>query len=257
MSDDGACLRLRESASCCCYPGRAFAAYGCAFLQAIAISDSRSDNDAVTLIITTVGAVLTTLLGVCAGSVLTNRTQQRQWSRDRQADACAQVLRESSNVLIELNKMTRQPIQPAPDGARIPTSIDWKAWNEALAMVALIADHAIFEAALAIDAQIWPVHQQIKRGWLPEGGWIVLRESIDLRRHDFVNVARKHLAAPGPPVRRLTGRPSSNDPFWEFRRSYFSPEGSAEEEQGVPTAGEEPVQADARHFTSHPSQTTT
>jgi hypothetical protein len=239
------------------YPGRAFAAYGCAFLQAIAISETRSDNDAVTLIITTIGAVLTTLLGVCAGSVLSNRTQQRQWTRDRQADACAQVLRESSNVLIELNRMTRQPIQPAPDGARIPTSIDWKAWNEALAMVALIADHAIFEAALAIDAQIWPVHQQIKRGWLPEGGWFVLRDSIDGRRHDFVNVARKHLAAPGPPVRRLTGRPSSNDPFWEFRRSYFSPEGSAEEEQGVPTAGEEPVQADARHFTSHPSQTTT
>jgi hypothetical protein len=58
-----------------------------------------------------------------------------------------------------------------PDGARIPTSIDWKAWNEALAMVALIADHAIVEAALAIDARMWPVHQQIKRGWLPEGGW--------------------------------------------------------------------------------------
>ena len=72
------------------YPGRAFAAYGCAFLQAIAISETRSDNDAVTLIITTIGAVLTTLLGVCAGSVLSNRTQQRQWTRDRQADACAQ-----------------------------------------------------------------------------------------------------------------------------------------------------------------------
>jgi hypothetical protein len=150
----------------------------------------------------------------------------------------------------------RQPIQPAPDGARIPTSIDWKAWNEALAMVALIADQAIFEAALAIDAQIWPVHQ-IKRGWLPEGGWFVLRDSIDLRGHDFANVASKHLAAPGPPVRRLTGRPSSNDPFWEFRRSYFSPDGYAEQEQGVPTAGEEPVQADARHFTGHTSQTTT
>jgi hypothetical protein len=109
-------------------------------------------------------------------------------------------------VLIELNRMTQQPIQPAPDGTRIPTSIDWKAWNEALAMVALVAEPAIVEAAQAIDAQMWPVHQQIKRGWLPEGGWFVLRESIEGRRHDFVNVARKHLAAPGPPVRRLTGR---------------------------------------------------
>jgi hypothetical protein len=229
----------------------------CECLQIIAVRECRADNDAVTLIITTVGAVLTTLLGVCAGSVLSNRTQQRQWSRDRQADTCAQVLRESSNVLIELNRMTQQPIQPAPDGTRIPTSIDWKAWNEALAMVALVADHAIVEAAQAIDAQMWPVHQQIKRGWLPEGGWFVLRDSIEGRRHDFVNVARKHLATSGPPVRRLTGRPSSDDPFWEFRRSYFSPEGHAEEGQAVPTAGEAPVQADARHFTRHPSQTST
>lgn len=209
----------------------------CSSLQTVAVNQRRSDNDAVTLIITTVGAVLTTLLGVCAGSILSNRTQERQWTRDRQADACAQVLRESSNILIELNRMTRQPIQPAPDGTRIPTSIDWKAWNEALAMVALIADPAIVEAAQAIDAQMWPVHQQIKRGWLPEGGWFVVRDSIDGRRHDFVNVARKQLAAPGPPVRRLTGRPSSDDPFWQFRRSYFSREGSAEEEQVVPTAG--------------------
>jgi hypothetical protein len=127
------------------------------------------DNGAVTLIFTTVGAVLTTLLGVFVGSVLSNRSQQRQWSRDRQADACAQVLRESSSVLIELNRMTREPIQPAADGIRVPTSMDWKAWNEALAMIVLVADHQIVEAAQAIDAQIWPVHQQIKRGWIPEG----------------------------------------------------------------------------------------
>lgn len=42
--------------------------------------------------------------------------------------------------------------------------MDWKAWNEALAMIVLVADHQIVEAAQAIDAQIWPVHQQIKRG---------------------------------------------------------------------------------------------
>jgi len=76
--------------------------------------------------ITTAGAVLTTLLGVLAGSVLTSRSQQRQWSRDRQADACAQVLRESSNLLIEFTHLLWQPIVPATDGASVPTPLDWR-----------------------------------------------------------------------------------------------------------------------------------
>jgi hypothetical protein len=98
------------------------------------------------LILTAVGAVLTTLLGVLVGSALSNRSQARQWSRDRQADACAQVLRGSSNVMIELAGLNGQGVEPAPDGVRIRTSIDWKPWNEALAMVNLVADHDIVEA---------------------------------------------------------------------------------------------------------------
>jgi len=69
------------------------------------------------LILTTVGAVLTTLLGVLVGSAVSNRSQIRQWSRDRQADACAQVLRESSNVMIELADLNGQRVEPAPDGS--------------------------------------------------------------------------------------------------------------------------------------------
>jgi hypothetical protein len=146
---------------------------------------------AMTVIVTTIGAVSTTLLGVLAGSILSSRSQKRQWSRDRQADACAQVLRESSNILIEFNRLTRQPVEPVADGATVPTPMDWKPWNEALAMIVLVADHEIVEAAQAIDAQIWPVHQQIKRGWIPAGGWLKLRDAIEARRERFVNVARK------------------------------------------------------------------
>ena len=39
------------------------------------------------LFFTAFGAVLTTLLGILVGSVLSNRSQTRHWSRDRQADA--------------------------------------------------------------------------------------------------------------------------------------------------------------------------
>jgi hypothetical protein len=176
----------------------------------------------VALILTTVGAVLTTLLGVLVGSALSNRSQTRQWSRDRQADACAQVLRESSNVMIELAELNGQQVEPVSDGVRIRTPLDWKPWNEALAMVNLVADNDIVEAAHAIDAEFWPVHQQVKRGWTEEGDWYKLRNLIEVRRQDFVNVARKHLAPPGTPLRRLTGRPADDDPFWQLRRSYFS-----------------------------------
>jgi len=195
----------------------------------IAVRHVRLDNGAMTLIVTTIGAVSTTLVGVLVGSLLSSRSQQRQWSRDRQADACAEVLRQSSNVLIEFSGLTRRPVEPAPDGAIVPTPMDWKPWNEALAMIVLVADHDIVQAAQAIDERMWPVHQQIKRGWIRDGGWVKLREAIEESRENFVNIARKRLAPPGPPLGRLTGRPAPDDPFWEFRRSYFSPDGRDEE----------------------------
>jgi hypothetical protein len=192
--------------------------------SAVEQSGAGNDTEVMTVIVTSIGAVLATLLGVLAGSILSSRSQRRQWSRDRQADACAHVLRESSNIVIELARLTWHPPDPAPDGLSVPTSMDWKAWNEALAMISLVGDHRIVEAAQAIDAQIWPVHQQIKRGWSPAGGWPQMREPIDARRQDFVNIARQHLAPPGPPLRRITGRPAADDPFWQFRRSYFAPD---------------------------------
>ena len=102
----------------------------------------------------------------------------------------ARVVQHSERV----NRLYYQPVPPAADGARVPTTLDWKPWNEALAMIALVADYDIVEAAQAIDAQIWPVHQQIKRGWSPDGGWFSLRDAIETRRQDFVNIARERLA---------------------------------------------------------------
>src|SRR4051794_24019272 len=103
------------------------------------------------LIITTVGAALTTLLGVLVGGAITSRSQQRHWSRDRQTEACAQVLRESSNVLIQLAAANGRLVNQAPEQLErpvpgLPTLLDWRPWNEALAMASLIADHELVEA---------------------------------------------------------------------------------------------------------------
>ena len=174
------------------------------------------------LIVTSIGAVLTTLVGVLVGSALSSRSQQRQWSRDRQADACAQVLRESSNVMIELAILNGQAITPAPEGGWVPATMDWRPWNGALAMICLVANHDMVEAAQAIDAEFWPIHAQVKRGWTNDGDWPKLRDKVESRCENFVNVARRHFAASGPPLRRLTARPAADDPFWKFRRSDFT-----------------------------------
>lgn len=132
------------------------------------------------------------------------------------------MLCQSSNLLIEFTKLIWEPVSVAADGARVPTPLGWRPWNEALAVIDLVADHEIVEAAHAIDAEIWRVHQQVKRGWVPHGEWLAVRDPVEARRQDFVNIARTRLAATGPPLRRLTGRPPSGDPTWKFRRSDFA-----------------------------------
>ena len=187
--------------------------------------------------VTTVGAVLATLLGVLVGSILSSRSQSEQWSRDRQSDACAQVLRESANLLIEFAKLVWQQPAPAADGANVPTPMDWRPWNGALAMIDLVADHAIVEAAHAIDEQVWLVHQQVKRGWVADGEWLAARKPVETCLQDFVNIARTRLAVKGPPLHRLTGRPAYDSPVWKFRRSYFSGKEQDASSNESPAAG--------------------
>lgn len=170
------------------------------------------------LIITTVGAVATTLLGVLAGGAAGSRSQQRNWSRDRQADACAQTLRESSKVLIELAHMNGRRVNPrpgeAPDPAGLPTPIDWQPWNDTLDQVNLLADSKIAEAAQAIDGELWPVHLQIRDGETKYGDWYPMRDRMETRRRAFVNIARSRLGSSGQPLQRLSGWPAPDDPLW-------------------------------------------
>jgi hypothetical protein len=90
-------------------------------------------------------------------------------------------------------------------------------------MVNLVADHEITEAAQAIDAEVWPVHLQIRNGMTADGDWYALRDKVEARRRDFVNIARKRLSSAGPPLRRRTGRPAPEDPIW-----HSSPDRQAE-----------------------------
>ncbi|MFI1401154.1 hypothetical protein [Streptomyces sp. NPDC020681] len=162
-------------------------------------------------IATTGSAVLTTLLGVAAGSFVSSRAQRGQRSWERQTDACAQVLRESAAILVALARLSEERrAQPPGTGSEI----DWRPWNDALAMVSLVADHDIAEAAHAIDEQIWRSHRALVRDRSTQGQWFALRDDIEDRRRSFTEIARRRLAVPGPVPRRLHGRPDTDDPMW-------------------------------------------
>ncbi|WP_406164076.1 hypothetical protein OG806_49400 [Streptomyces sp. NBC_00882] len=160
------------------------------------------------------GAVVTTLIGVFAGSMVSRRTQDRHWVRDQVSATCARVLRESSALLVDLSEMEASRPSSAPQGVVLPTPIDWRPWNEALSMVNLVADKEIAEAAHALDEQIWRLHTLVKRGLTPEENWLVLRSGVESAQNSFITVARRRLSLAGDPLQRFSGRPAPDDPIW-------------------------------------------
>ncbi|MFD9036001.1 hypothetical protein ACFVZW_33415 [Streptomyces sp. NPDC059567] len=157
---------------------------------------------------------MTTLIGVFAGSVVSRRTQDRHWVRDQVSATCARVLRESSGLLVDLSEMEAGRPDAIPQGVVLPTTIDWRPWNEALSMVNLVADKDIAEAAHALDEQIWRLHTMVKRGLTPEESWLVLRSGIEAAQNNFITVARRRLSLAGDPLQRFSGRPAPDDPIW-------------------------------------------
>lgn len=162
-------------------------------------------------ILTTTSAALTTLIGVVTGAALSRRSQHRQWSLDRQTNACVAVLRESSTLLVALSVLSGR----CRSSSATP---DWRTWNEALAELSLVADHNIVEAANALDEEIWRVHLELKRGPSTPDNWFALRERVEATRLAFNEQVRQQLTSPGPPLRRLTGRPAPDDPVWDSPR---------------------------------------
>lgn len=88
---------------------------------------------------------LITLLGVAAGGLIANRSQRRQWTRDKQIDAYAAVLQESTRMQLALLRRWKYAEHS-----------DWTAWNQALAMLWLAGTvNVITEANEWIDCSGW------------------------------------------------------------------------------------------------------
>jgi hypothetical protein len=124
------------------------------------------------------------------------------------------VLRETSALLVDLSEMERARPPSVPQGVVVPTTIDWRPWNEALSMVNLLADPDIAEAAHELDNRIWRMHIVVKRGLTPAENWMDLREHVEAAQRDFVTIARRGLSPGSSPLVRLSGRPEPGDPVW-------------------------------------------
>lgn len=162
------------------------------------------------VVLSTVGGVLATLVGVLVGGAISSRAQTRHWTLTTQAEACAGVLREYAQVSLALTQASLRP-EPLPEGGQL---LSWAGWHQALGVVNLVANHRIVAAAHRIDAVFWELSLRVRRGELKGSEWFAARNRMEDARLDFVNTARQVLARPGPDLPRLSGRPEPSDPIW-------------------------------------------
>lgn len=154
------------------------------------------------------GAVVT-LVGVVTGGVIAGRSQRRQWLRDKQVDACAVVVQESTAMQLALRDQWRHQELP-----------DWTAWNQALAMIWLVGTPAVRTAAKQMDRAFWLCGAQIKNGQLTEeDAWAVLRDAMELSRRDFINAARRD---PVGEREQVSDVPVARPPLAEIRQMFGS-----------------------------------
>jgi hypothetical protein len=112
-------------------------------------------------------SALATLIGVLVGGAISSRAQTRHWTLTTQADACAGVLREYTEVSIALARPSYDR-ELRPEGKPL---LDWVPWNQALAVLTLVADHRIVSAADRIDAVFREVSRRVGRGELEGPKW--------------------------------------------------------------------------------------
>lgn len=153
----------------------------------------------VDVFISTAGGILATLAGVVAGGAVSNRSQVQQWLRGEQVRACADVLRESTRVLLELERASRKNRKQ---------DVNWGPWNEALATVSIVADQSIVDAAVRIDECFWPSSTKVDLLNVTDDEWFAMRDEIESRRLEFINTSRRVLGRSGPALKQILGRPA-------------------------------------------------
>jgi hypothetical protein len=157
------------------------------------------------ILISTLGAGAASLIGVAVGAALSSRNQQRHWTRDKQVDACKEILVESTRAQLGLRHSLM-------GGERV----DWSGWNEALAFTWLVCSPNIAQAARSIDEMFWRYGAELGGGRFSDESWAEARDAIEEARLTFINTARVEIAGWESP---LTEAPNARPPLSEPPRN--------------------------------------
>ena len=145
-----------------------------------------------------VGGISATLLGVLLGAILTGRSQDSSWTRDRQLEAYAALIREGTRAQVGLRNEFKHRSH----------RVDWMPWNEALAMISLVGSPDLVQLSQEMDAAMWRASTAVACGRVTtDEEWDEFREALELTRLTFINAARRDIAKDATVIERLVSRP--------------------------------------------------
>lgn len=150
-------------------------------------------SDWIPIVVSSTGAALVTLLGAITGGVIAGRSQKRHWIRDKQVDACAAIVAESTRAELAMRRLWRRD-----------EKVDWNPWNQALALISLVATPAAITAAEKMDAKFWLSTSRMESlGEFDEASWSEIVQDLRSVRLDFINIAREEIVGVGHGLERL------------------------------------------------------
>lgn len=154
----------------------------------------------ITVLISSAGGVIVTLLGAVTGGTIASRSQKRHWTRDKQVEACALVVSESTRAQLAMRRLWRHG-----------EKVDWTVWNQALAMISLVGTPATIGRARGMDEAFWRCTERIKElGGFDERRWDEILDELESARLKFINEARQQVVRVGS---RLEELPIVRPPF--------------------------------------------
>jgi len=137
----------------------------------------------VPLVVSSAAGALVTLLGAITGGVIASRSQRRHWIRDKQVDACAAIVAESTSAELAMRRLWRRQ-----------EKVDWKPWNQALALVSLVGAPEAIAAAEKMDATFWRSTLRMRDiGEFDENSWSEIVQELRSARMTFINVTRSDI----------------------------------------------------------------
>ena len=164
-----------------------------------------------TVIVSTAGGVVTTLLGVVVGGLLGRRSQDRHWLKDTKASAYRALLREYTRAEFDVRR--------AYLGVLEATEVDWARWGAAVTELSLVADDEVVAAAQGISDILVQMDRYVHSGQRDEDQWQRLQHALVDAQMAFVNTARRSLSRSQPVLTVRVGGPLIIEPDLSGDRS--------------------------------------